>query len=522
MAPSERRGYPPPGCMTPTTWMKFGGAALADGDSVRRACELVAARLEERPAVVVSAHHGVTQLLRAAAQDAAEGSLRGDSLRLKHKALLRQLDLEPELLDAHLRELASVLSLVHSRGALGDAELDYVLSFGERMSARVVAASLRRAGVPATPVDAFDLGLVSCSTHGRARPLPGYAQRVREALEGLTGVPVVTGFLARDERGALTTLGRNGSDLTAALLAEATAARELVFWKSVPGVMSADPRDVPDAFCLERLSFDDARRLALCGADVLHPEALAPARRSGATVRVLDVGAPDAPGTRLDADADARGPVAVASAPDLVRLDVSPSDDGHLAGRIAGLLDLLRGAGVEPRFVGGGDHPQHLRILISPKVGPSPLSCMPGSASSSTSMLLASSHRSGVSSSGGPTGASGTAMIASGWAASAAASASAGSAVLSDEQATTAAKVNKIGGIRSIARQAYRRHVEQIWSRSRIVQHPGGRLSHGANPRTSSLSRTTTAWSRGSRAVCGERDSRSASPWPATTDSRAS
>jgi aspartate kinase len=356
--------------MTPQLWMKFGGAALADGEGVRRACGLVASRLAERPAVVVSAHAGVTRLLRAAAEDAARGGLEGDHLRLKHKALLRQLELDPELLDAHLRELAGVLGAVRSSARLGKAELDYVLSFGERMSARVVAAALRRTGVQATPVDAFDLGLVSDSAHGRARPLPGYAASVRQAIDSLEGVPVVTGFLARDHRGALTTLGRNGSDLTAALLAEATGARELCFWKSVPGVMSADPHEVPEARSLESIRFEDARILALSGADVLHPEALAPARRSGAQVRVCDVRSPEAPGTRIQGEGSAGLPVALASEPELVRLDLESRGDGRLSKRLAEILSLLDQLGLEPRSLSGGSAGSSLCVLPLPTQEP--------------------------------------------------------------------------------------------------------------------------------------------------------
>ncbi len=184
--------------MTPHLWQKFGGAALIDGAGVRRVGEIVAARLADAPAVVVSAHGGVTRLLRTAAVEAARGEGGLDLVRQRHKGLLRQLDLHPELLDAHLRELAGVLRGVRMCRRLGERELDYVLSFGERMSARIVAAALRRGGVPATAMDAFDLGLVSDSEHGRARPLPGFQSEVRRALEGLEGVPVVTGFLARD------------------------------------------------------------------------------------------------------------------------------------------------------------------------------------------------------------------------------------------------------------------------------------------------------------------------------------
>jgi len=294
--------------------MKFGGAALADAAGVRRACALVAARAAERPLVVVSAHRGVTDLLEVAARDAARGQVQLDALRIRHRSILARLGLDPELIDRLLAELSAVLARVRSKGRVQAGELDFVLSFGERMSARVVAAALRREGLAATPVDAFDLGLTTDSAHGHARPLPGVPAALRASLGGVPGVPVVTGFLAKDPLGNLTTLGRNGSDLTAALVAEAVGAAELVLWKTVPGVMSADPRDVPEARVIERLSIEEAQALAAHGAEVLHPEALAPLARAGARLRVLDVAHPGRPGTLVEgARGEARAPGTLAA-----------------------------------------------------------------------------------------------------------------------------------------------------------------------------------------------------------------
>jgi aspartate kinase len=300
--------------------MKFGGAALADGPAVERVGRIVRERGGERPIVVVSAHQGVTSLLDAVARDAAGGTVDGDRVRIRHKGLLRQLGLDAELLNRFFAELASLLEGVRSRGRLLPGERDLVLSYGERMSARVVAHALVRAGLAATPVDAFDLGLTTDSNHGAARPLPGSAPAVRDALREVPGIPVVTGFLAKDRLGNLTTLGRNGSDLTASLVAEAAGVEELELWKAVGGMMTADPAIVPDARVVERLSFEEAGELAAHGADVLHPEALGPARRAGTRVRFLDVSAADAPGTQVVAERGAGGPVGLAARRRLARV----------------------------------------------------------------------------------------------------------------------------------------------------------------------------------------------------------
>ncbi|MEM7305241.1 MAG: aspartate kinase [Planctomycetota bacterium] len=284
--------------------LKFGGTALRDGPAVRRAAEVVRRHGGEAPLVVVSAHAGVTQLLGRTAEAAAAGDLDAGALRVRHRSLLRQLDLPPELLDRHLAQLQTVLRAVQAEGHLDRRRRDFVLSFGERMSARVVAAGLRQAGVPATPVDAFDLGLLSETRSGLTVPLEGARERVREAVLAVPGVPVVTGFIALDAEGHVTTLGRSGSDLSAVWIGEAVGAEEVHLWKTVDGVFSADPSVVPSARRLERLDPRIAAELALHGAEVLHPAALEPARRGGIPILVRSVAEGASPGTCI-AEGDA-------------------------------------------------------------------------------------------------------------------------------------------------------------------------------------------------------------------------
>jgi aspartate kinase len=300
--------------------LKFGGAALADGPSVERCARLVLAYGGQRPVVVVSAHHGVTDLLDTIAHSAADGLLEGDRVRIRHRTLLRQLGLDPELLDRHFNELFNLLAGIKSRARLEPNERDLVLSFGERMSARTVAQTLRKLGQLATPVDAFDLGLLSDSNHGAARPLLESRTRVRQALEEVPGIPVVTGFLAQDQKGNLTTLGRNGSDLTAALMAEAVGAGELQLWKAVGGIMTADPKIEPEARVVEQLGLAEASEFAFHGAQVLHGAALAPAQRANVSVRLLDVNDPEAGGTMLVSQTRCAGPVGIAVRRPIVRV----------------------------------------------------------------------------------------------------------------------------------------------------------------------------------------------------------
>jgi aspartate kinase len=344
--------------------MKFGGAALADGPGVERVCALVREQGGPRPVLVVSAHQGVTEMLDTVARSAAEGILEGDRVRIRHRTILRQLGLDSELLDRHFSEFFGLLDGIQQRRRLALEERDLVLSFGERMSARIVAHALRARGVLATPVDAFDLGLTSDSSFGNALPLSDSLGDVRAALEQVTGIPVVTGFLAKDRHGNLTTLGRNGSDLTAALVAEAVGASELQLWKTVGGLMTADPKLVPDARVIERLGFAEAAEYAFHGAEVLHAAALAPARRAELVVRLLDVHHPDAPGTRLDPQTRDHGPCGIAARKRVVRVLLPLGPESDRPARLAELFGALARQRVEAgplRHTG-----EHLSVLVAP------------------------------------------------------------------------------------------------------------------------------------------------------------
>ncbi len=340
--------------------MKFGGAALADGAGIRRVGSILTTRGGVRPVAVVSAAGGVTELLVQVANAAAEGRSEIERVRIRHRTLLSQCGLEQELLNRLLTELAAVLEGIRVRRVISAVERDFVLSFGERMSARIVAASLRASGRNATPVDAFDLGLISDSNHGCARPLAGNSAAIRRALAEVPGIPVVTGFVAKDSAGNLTTLGRNGSDLSASLLAEACVAREVQFWKVVGGVMSADPSLVPDARNIAQLSYAEAAEYAFRGANVLHPGALEPLERANIPARVLCLSEPDGAGTRIGRevmrDELSRGCSAVGVTArrglTLAHVELGLSEDR--AQRSSEFLAKLARANIEPLWMSAG------------------------------------------------------------------------------------------------------------------------------------------------------------------------
>jgi aspartate kinase len=330
--------------------MKFGGAALRDGPSVERSMRLAAeASRVGRVLLVVSAAEGVTAQLARAAEEAARGRLEAwDGLRVRHRSLLAQLGLESDLLDRHLFELRGILSELKATARAERRMTDYVLSFGERMSARVAAAVLRRLGSEAAPLDAYDLGLTMASRQGEQALLRPPEPALAAQLAAVPGIPVVTGFLALDPAGHLTTLGPNGSDLTAVWFGEAVRAAEVVLWKTVAGFLTADPDVVPEARRIPVLGRAEAVEFAVQGADVLHAGALEPAARGGITVRVADVRAPDAPGSRIEAETPHGGPLGIAQRGQLARYEEELSLGRDHGAQLAELLAELVASGLEP------------------------------------------------------------------------------------------------------------------------------------------------------------------------------
>ena len=294
---------------------KFGGTSLLGAERMRHAADLVrpVAQLMQ-VVVVVSAMKGVTDRLLGIAQALAEGNsqcARADAEAVLHLHLgvLRDLSLDSDDHDRVARELNSlgrdllheVSSPRHSVSAAAEF-VDRLASFGERFSARLFAAALERTGVPAVPVSSSEF-VLTCDTFQDAKPhLEQTRQRGREVLLPLLAdaiVPVVTGFIGATADGRITTLGRNSSDFSGAIIAHVVDADELVIWTDVDGIYTADPVESAQARLLHDLSYEDAHALALSGAKVLHPRVLPLAQETEMTVWVRNTFKPHVRGTRI-------------------------------------------------------------------------------------------------------------------------------------------------------------------------------------------------------------------------------
>ena len=304
--------------------MKFGGTSVGSAPALKQVISIVqkAVQRGDQVVVVVSAMNGTTDLLLRGARQAEKGDLeaaeRGhQEMSARHLAVIddllagspRQAVVRAEI-GALLAEFDSLCYSIKVLGELTPRALDVIASMGERMSVRQVAAILEQHGVPAAPVDATKL-IVTDDRYGGASPLmPPTAERSQAVLVPLLGrgiVPVVTGFIGATEAGILTTLGRGGSDYSATILGRALGSDEVWIWTDVSGVMTADPRIVPDARTIPYLSYAEVGEMAYFGAKVLHPQAIRPAMRSGMPVRILNTFQPDHPGTLITKDADGTG-----------------------------------------------------------------------------------------------------------------------------------------------------------------------------------------------------------------------
>jgi aspartate kinase len=277
--------------------MKFGGTSVGDAKKIRLVAEIVRSSLPKSPVVVVSAMSGVTDQLIGLYNQAVFGKATGQRLFEKHLLAEKQLGLPQSTLHSDLQSLDKTLREIRLKRIPRAKDRDLILSFGERLSSRLVSGCLSQQGIPSVPVMSYEAGLVTDDSFGNAEPKPKALRNLKKALEKVPAVPVVTGFLGRTEKGEITTLGRGGSDFTAALVGAALDAAEVQIWTDVNGVMSADPKVVPEAHTIRHLSFAEAAELAYFGAKVLHPKTLLPAMQMDIPVRVLNTHEPTYPGT---------------------------------------------------------------------------------------------------------------------------------------------------------------------------------------------------------------------------------
>ena len=301
--------------------MKFGGTSVGDGEAISRAADIICQTIKDKGGgvvVVVSAMSGVTDTLLSAATSAAQGdaeTFRRARWHLsdRHRQAITESISRDETQAQLVEEVETLLSdfeslcrSIHIMGELTARGSDAVASLGERLTARILAAVLRGRGERATAVEATET-IITNGKHGAAVPLMDETREAAQArlmpLLAQGVIPVVTGFIAATKEGVTTTLGRGGSDYTAAILGASLDSDEIWIWTDVDGVMTADPVVVREARTLPEISYSEAAELSYFGAKVLHPKTILPAVERGIPLRIVNTFNPSHPGTLVVAEA---------------------------------------------------------------------------------------------------------------------------------------------------------------------------------------------------------------------------
>jgi len=360
--------------------MKFGGTSVADAGRIAHVSQLIRSSTTEPVAVVVSAMAGVTNGLIEVGRLAASGDESGYQQRLaaleqRHLSTAEALLQGSELKQAqdYIRERTSeLLALGASVALIGELSmraLDRIAGMGEKMSAMILAATLRSQGRPAQFVDATQV-MVTDSTAGGATPqIEETRERASAVIRPIlaTGaIPVITGYIGADRKGVPTTLGRQAGDYSAAIFGAVLDADEVWIWSDVDGILTADPKIVPNASTLKELTYVEAAQLSYFGAEVLHPKTVKPLVERGIPLRILNTFNPSHTGTRIveRSSSPGNGPRAIITSKDLSAIAVTGSNDGWSAAVSARVLDVLARAGVDVLMFGQSFVDKTVSLLV--------------------------------------------------------------------------------------------------------------------------------------------------------------
>ncbi|MBS7659396.1 MAG: aspartate kinase [Candidatus Parvarchaeota archaeon] len=364
--------------------MKFGGTSVATGENIRRIADIISSSVSKGHQIiaVVSALDGITEKLIEAAER-AEKRDKGFIHNLGQELLNRHLRVAGEAIfnssilkeiqltiAATLEELEKILTGILYVGELTPRSKDYILSFGERLSAPILYGALKDVGLNTCFLTGAEAGIVTDDNFGEANPLMNVTKlQVKERLEPLLQkgmVPVVTGFIAATQDGITTTLGRGGSDYTATILGAALGAEEIWIWTDVDGLMTSDPKIVPSAKTLPELSFREALEMAVFGAKAMHPRALEPIMDSNTIVRIKNIFNPNGPETVLVKETKAKpGTVkAVTLLKDVALINISGAGMVGAPGTAAKVFEVLGKNKINILMISQGASEANISLII--------------------------------------------------------------------------------------------------------------------------------------------------------------
>lgn len=361
--------------------MKFGGTSVGDIEAIRRVVSIIKESHDKgnEIAVVVSAMTKVTDNIIAEAERIVTCTDREvldtfmSNLRERHLKTLEAVapDYVEEVTDhinIRLERLKNILVAVHNLRELTPRSRDYIISFGEKLSAPIVSAALRQVGISSFQISGCDAGILTDGVHGNATALHESYARISERIGSrlATDIPVIQGFAGCSKEGAVTTLGRSGSDYSGAIIGAGVDADEIIIWTDVDGVMTTDPRMIPEARVIDSISFIEMMEMSYFGAKVIHSRALIPAMEKDIPVYVKNTFNPTHPGTLVSRQThtDER----IVKAVSLIKNSCLISVSGFTTGRpgVAGeIFTALAKANVNVMLISQGSSELNISMIIT-------------------------------------------------------------------------------------------------------------------------------------------------------------
>ncbi len=367
--------------------MKFGGTSVGDGSRMKHVAELAKEYRDSGNEVVLvtSALSGVTDALLKYAKDASEtgktssikefiADLTKQHYRAAHDAIdgtkngKKIVEVVTGELDSRIEELEKALIGICYLGELTVRSIDYISSYGERLAAPILCGSLNSIGVKSRSFTGGEAGIITTDEYGNAKPLEKTFSLVRERIEPVLkeGIPVITGFIGENEAGIITTLGRGGSDFSASIIGAALKSDEIWLWKEVHGILTTDPRIVPEARTIPVISYIEAMELSYFGAKVLHPRTIEPAIKHGIPVRVKNTFDPSSPGTIIVKDLKQSKDIvkAVTVIRNVALINISGAGMVGTIGVAARVFTTLANAGVNIIMISQGSSEANISFVV--------------------------------------------------------------------------------------------------------------------------------------------------------------
>jgi len=268
--------------------MKFGGTSLANSERIRNVAEIIKTRIEKKPIVVVSAVAGITDKLIDLAKESSKGinpNQKKTEIINIHKEIIKGLNLNEEFLTEEFLRLHDALKGIYLLKELSLRSLDLISSFGEIFSSKLLAEYLNSININSKQYHGWDVGIITNDNFTNAEILDETYENIKLNLDN---IPIVTGFIAKNKQGEITTIGRGGSDYTASIIGAALNVDEIEIWTDVDGIKTADPRIVENAKQWDKINFDEASEMAYFGSKILHPKTIKPAINKQIPLRILN------------------------------------------------------------------------------------------------------------------------------------------------------------------------------------------------------------------------------------------